>query len=227
MKQAPGSVYALPARLQRIGRTLLHRQCWLWGQDIKRSEGNLLLDYGFERLRAPVGISGSTQYTLALNDGLRVRLWGFGMYFGEDEGIYLNRFEFTPRAARLTAAWQDADAMSALPRSHRIDLLAQTAYWIATYESWVTASVGLAWRRRALHSWKDSSAHPAKIASEWSNLAAELFAFETQQTQRHSAQVPYTKNSWLVATNPRGSFGLTCISHPSSSKSLPHPLHWK
>ena len=41
----------------------------------------------------------------------------------------------------------------------------------------------------------------------------------------HSEQVPYTKNSWPVARNPRGSLGLTCISHPASSYSLPQSLH--
>lgn len=62
----------LPGRIQRRGQHLLSQQCWLWGRDIKRTDGNLLMTFGFERLRPPEGISGSTQYILHISSDLRV-----------------------------------------------------------------------------------------------------------------------------------------------------------
>jgi hypothetical protein len=56
----------LPRELMNRGRTLLHQQCWLWGQDIRRAEGNLLLEYGFERKRPPEGANACSQYSLQL-----------------------------------------------------------------------------------------------------------------------------------------------------------------
>ncbi|MCS6839908.1 MAG: hypothetical protein NZ701_03935 [Roseiflexus sp.] len=52
----------LPAHLQQRGAELLHLQCWLWGCDIRRPEGNLLLEYGFSRQRPPAGATGSSAY---------------------------------------------------------------------------------------------------------------------------------------------------------------------
>lgn len=92
----------LSTSIRRSGCALLYQQCWLWRQDIKRAEGNLLLQYGFQRLRPAPGQSGSSQYALQLGDALQVRLWGFGMYFGCEQGIFLNRFECIPCRAELS-----------------------------------------------------------------------------------------------------------------------------
>lgn len=60
------------------GAELMHQQCWCWGQDVRRPEGNLLLENGFERTRAPEDVSGSFRYWLERN-GTRLALWGFGV----------------------------------------------------------------------------------------------------------------------------------------------------
>jgi hypothetical protein len=73
----------LSGAIQRRGSMLLNQQCWLWGQDVKRAEGNLLLLHGFDRQRPPV-----SQDTLLLAGNLKVGLWGFGMYFGEETGTF-------------------------------------------------------------------------------------------------------------------------------------------
>jgi len=201
----------LRGKIQRRGKVLLSQQCWLWGQDVKRPEGNLLVAHGFERLRALAGISGSTQYTLSLPKELRVRLWGFGMYFGAAEGIYINRYEFTPRTARFQEPWQSAESMSRLPRSGSFELLAQAAHWIAEYENWVLDAAGLPYRRAALSGWKETCSAPGSIASAWRRLASEIQAVErarclyetgsSTEVQRHSAHLSSTKNSCPVARN--------------------------
>lgn len=226
--------FYLPRWLQRRGRVLLNQQCWLWGQDIRRSEGNLLLNFGFERQRSPCGVSGSSQYTLALNGDLSVCLWGFGFYFGARDGIYINRYEFVPRSAQFADRWKSADEMSRLPRSNNLILVAQAARWIAQYEASILREVGVAYRLQTLSGWRESKVDPVGLSETWQALALDLLSYDHQQqlnmfrnAQRHSEHRPYTKSSWPVATNPRGSFGLLCTSQPSSSKSLPQLLQWK
>jgi hypothetical protein len=168
--------------LQRRGMALLNQQCWLWGQDIKRAEGNLLLLHGFERLRAPAGQSGSSQYTLRVGRGedeleepLHVRLWGFGMYFGRERGIFLNRFHFLPRAAELADLWQGRE-MTQLRRARDLALLPAALRWVASYEGWVRDGFGAGYRRACLRDWEAAVGDPATIASAWQELASDAEA---------------------------------------------------
>lgn len=171
----------------REGRALLNQQCWLWGQDIRREDGNLLLQYGFERTRPPEGVSGSTQYTLQLASDRCVRLWGFGIYFGGKTGIYLNRYEFITRSATLADTWQSADSMKRLPRCSRMDLIAEAADWIAQYETWVLRQAGLAYRSRALSKWEAAVSVPSCVALSWQSLSRRVKATALQGLSAEAA----------------------------------------
>ncbi len=157
--------------IARRGKALLHQQCWLWGQDIKRLEGNLLLVHGFERLRPPDGLSGSSQYTLSLPGNQSVRLWGFGIYFGSESGIFLNRFEFIPREARMADLWQ-AREMTGLPRAKSLALLTQILRWIGDYEAWVLRMLGAEYRKSCLCGFQGANTtRPDLIPAVWRELA--------------------------------------------------------
>jgi len=157
--------------IARRGKALLHQQCWLWGQDIKRLEGNLLLVHGFERLRPPDGVSGSSQYTLALPGNQSIRLWGFGIYFGAESGVFLNRFEFIPREARMADLWQ-AREMTGLPRAKSLTVLSQILRWIGDYEAWVLSTLGVEYRKSCLCGFQDGNAtRPDQIPEAWRALA--------------------------------------------------------
>lgn len=164
----------LPGALRQRGCALLHQQCWLWGQDIKRGEGNLLLRRGFTRLRPPEGTHGSSQYSLSLEDGTQIRLWGFGLFFGGEAGIFVNRFDFTPRKARLAQCWQGIEEMTDLPRACLDDSLPTALRWIGGYEAWVLASLGVAHRRACLASWPERISTPTLLANAWYDLAVEV-----------------------------------------------------
>ena len=68
---------SLPREARFAARELLAQQCWCWGRDVKRAEGNLLLEYGFTRKRAPQNEPDATNYTLRCGSAT-LRLWGFG-----------------------------------------------------------------------------------------------------------------------------------------------------
>lgn len=176
--------------LQRRGRTLLNQQCWMWGRDTVRDEGNLLLEYGFERMRSPEGMTACTQYTQSFRQPatarLRiVRLWGWGFFYGEERecsseggasicGLFLNRFEFVPRAVPLLKEFCLAHEMAEHPRAQSLLLLAEALEWIAAYERFVLRQCGTIYRRRCLASWSKRQVPPEEVPGEWMRLSQEI-----------------------------------------------------
>jgi hypothetical protein len=177
-----GRVY-IPAKLLRRGCLLLNQQCWLWGQDVRRAEGNLLLAHGFERLRAKNGSSASSQYTLSLGTGRCVRLWGFGLFYGDAvQGIYLNRFEFLPRVVALDGdRWYESSELQELDPAGDTVLLREVLGWIAGYERWVLAQYGVGYREACARGWKKRPVLPEALPVAWEELATALWALPLQE----------------------------------------------
>ena len=167
---------------QRKGQELLHQQCWNWGRDIVRPEGNLLLEAGFLKRRPPKGEAGSSCYTLALPNGDSLMLWGFGLLYGTSQrgGVYLNRYEFRP-------VWLPSEMIQGpiwkpgmippgqAPSSLRIpvDLTVAAIRRVADYEEWALAHCGLEYRRAVLRQWKRPSGQlpPQTLPQAWRTLA--------------------------------------------------------
>lgn len=169
---------------RQMGRVLLQQQCWFFGCDIRRVEGNLLLVHGFTRHRPPAGVEASTQYRLTLADGGLVCLWGFGIFYGDPDvnaGTFLNRFDFDPQLAPRCDfgpdLWQP-DGLRGLRRVHSTSdarlarsLVPGVLNWVAQYESWVMEHAGLAYRRECLARWPHASVDPMRTVAEWRKLA--------------------------------------------------------
>ena len=167
---------------RRTGQELLNRQCWNWGRDIERPEGNLLLEAGFFRRQPPEGETGSSCYTLALPNGDSLMLWGFGLLYGTPRkgGVYLNRYQFlpvwVPSETVQEPIWKpDTIPTAQTPPSSRIpvDLTVAAIRRIADYEEWALAHCGLEYRRAVLRQWKRPSElpPPQAIPQAWRALA--------------------------------------------------------
>jgi hypothetical protein len=171
----------LPARLRNRGARLLNQQFWLWGQDVRRTEGNLLREFGFAHHPPPQGTQGSHVYLLA---GDRLALWGFGLNARWEEAseIYVGRFRFEPRFPREDRPLADVFLPAQLaplvsPRGEAewdaaLLALATTARWIAAYERWATARAGADYRAACLSRWDRTACAAEEIASIWDELAA-------------------------------------------------------
>jgi hypothetical protein len=167
------------------GAELMHQQCWCWGQDVRRPEGNLLLEYGFERSRPPDGRRGSSRYTLD-RDGARLALWGFGVGYAVQGcgGIYVSRYCFVPRwlgeCASIEPVWR-AEQLDSLRRpftrreirrSRR--MLRSLIRWMADYERWVEAHCGSRYRCSTLGDWHRTAIPAGQMAAEWELLARHI-----------------------------------------------------
>lgn len=178
----------IPTELRRRGRILLNQQLWLWGQDIRRQEGNALIEYGFARIRPPEGVKGSNTYVYHPAPGVVVTLWAFGLSYAQaDRGvIFLPRFTFTPQL--VAAETPPGVVWSALQlparrtprgarewaRAHRLFIPALR--WIAAYECWIAGKRGPAYRRACVEAWPKIRVDADRLIGEWDRLIAECDA---------------------------------------------------
>lgn len=177
----------LPSDVKRLGSELMNQQMWCWGADIRRSEGNLLAQYGFTKHAAPQGSGSKPCYGMTCPGGPAIGLWGFGMYYGDERlgGVFVKRFDFAPRiiaaADMRFHAWRmgDLPAMS-LPQGaaqcHQAQQLLNLALeWIATYEDWVVRGAGAAYRQETVDAWlalhKKIAVDAHSMAETWRRLA--------------------------------------------------------
>lgn len=173
----------LPAIVRRRGTCLLNQQFWLWGQDIRRKGGNLLLRHGFERVRPPEGVQGSRCYTLQLDENRTMALWGFGLFYGDPSlgGLYVSRFGLSPLLSESgeppVAVWSPAHLTSfAQPANAREwvrvrPLLIAALRWISAYESWILEEMGPAYRYDCLAGWSRPFCAADEGAAQWLRLA--------------------------------------------------------
>lgn len=192
--------FLLPARLRRRGEALLHQQCWCWGQDIRRPEGNLLLMRGFARTRQPDGAPGGTRYCLSLAPGRRITLWGWGLMASDLAcgTLLIGRYAFVPRfspdwrAARHAHAPGDVQGLTVpWTRDHwraASALLTQALEWTAAYEAWVAEVAGAPYRDGVLTAWGHGRDRAATLPQAWRRLARECEAAAARGLGRASAR---------------------------------------
>ena len=168
---------------------LLSQQVWCWGQDIERSEGNWLMEIGFDRIEPEFKCDHCDSiYTLELPSGKRVMLRAFGVFYGNDqkEGIYLPRYDFLPKYSRRlnikNPPWEKKDLPKLnfpnnLEVSNCTFLVSELVNWIRTYEENVVNILGLDYRKSTLLEWIKirGLVIPAEdMVSEWKFLETQI-----------------------------------------------------
>tara|TARA_B100000401_G_scaffold73359_1_gene45138 strand:- start:99 stop:704 length:606 start_codon:yes stop_codon:yes gene_type:complete len=168
---------------------LLSQQVWCWGRDIERSEGNWLMEIGFDRIEPEFKCDHCDSiYTLELPNGKRVMLRAFGVFYGNNqkEGIYLPRYDFLPKYSRRlnikNPPWEKKD----LPKlnfpnnseiTNCVTLVSELVNWIRTYEENVVNVLGLDYRKSTLLEWIKIRGLiiPAEdMVSEWKFLESQI-----------------------------------------------------
>ena len=183
-------ILRIPADIEQQGESLFRQQMWCWGQDVKRKEGNLLLNYGFTCERPPQGAEkASTAYLLKLGNQESLMLWTFGLFYARAPigGMLLKRQKFmpllTPTSEALTNTWKLAEFPEiSLPQtpeeaSTACTLLSEALYWVSSYEQWIESKLGLEYRQRCLERWDQPFLPPESMAAEWERLAERCHSF--------------------------------------------------
>jgi len=178
------TVLRIPPDIDAFGTALFIQQMDCWGQDTKRAEGNLFLQYGFARERPPAGVEGGfSAYCLHLDDQRSLALWGFGLFYLDTQigGMFLRRRSFAPKLASTpslpTNVWRLADMpATTLPTTvlegHKTCMLLSAALlWISNYEKWVKSTLGEAYRLGYLEQKDEAITPPQGLDAEWERLA--------------------------------------------------------
>lgn len=161
---------------------LMHQQCWCWGCDIRRAAGNLLIEWGADRVPPPSrGGEQSSAYHVRTATGAWLGLWGFGIAVIPPEGpaVFLNRYAVAPAitdAEAIRSVWHPRDLPVCRPDGSLRSWWAAShaLYWIATYESWVAETAGASWRRACSEAWKGSVVAGDELAHAWHSMALEI-----------------------------------------------------
>jgi|GEM_PF-294491 len=167
---------------QRFAVDLLDQQIWCWGQDIVKSDGNLLLRLGFSRQRQE---GQSTRYFAQTPKGGSISLWGFGIVYSLPElgSVYLGRYEFGPLLHNdirpeydRSESWKSffcPESASAQQRARH--LVSAFCQWVAGYEHWVLETLGVTYRRDCLAERSSSpKVGPAEMAHSWESLEKKV-----------------------------------------------------
>ncbi|MCO5215612.1 MAG: hypothetical protein M9953_04965 [Thermomicrobiales bacterium] len=172
------------------GRTLsrvVRQQFWLFGWDIRRQEGNVLIELGFERTPNPTGAkSGSTRYHRVTAEGDIVTLWGFGVCWSSPDlgSIYVPRLKprasWTPALSTVPEYWfTDIAGLFSAPSTHREqaasdDLTLRLLDWVIEYETSILERHGSQYRKDAIAAWRDPFGDPMLLIQHWRTLRYQL-----------------------------------------------------
>lgn len=170
---------------KKLGANLMNQQCWCWGCDIRRSQGNLLLAFGCERLRPPAEATGSSRYRFVLRSGYQVSLWGFGVLVeNHTDAIHVGRFEFDPHLCKplgdSSVCWAPAGLKPLRrPSSTRellqvADLCTELLSFIGQYESWITETMGIRYRQQTLDKFQHTTYSATEAKELWPRLAKQV-----------------------------------------------------
>ena len=167
--------------------SLLSQQIWCWGQDIRRKQGNWLLELGFERVRPPAGVEiEDSVYSLELTGNRSIILRGFGVYYCDNAhgAIFLPRYEFIPGYTENTTLEQPLWSSDELPELYfpaesewesYTTMLADLVKWIQIYEQTVIETHGIDYRTSTLMEWDNGERKvttPQDVVAEWGKIGA-------------------------------------------------------
>ncbi|MEO1526157.1 MAG: hypothetical protein AAFX06_12025 [Planctomycetota bacterium] len=160
-----------------IASGLMSQQLWCFGQDVKRPEGNWLVELGFHRTPPPEKRKDcASLYTLDLSEKQRIVLRGFGVFLGDDSfgGLFIERYCFRPllsTEACLVKAWACEDLPDLHPPKPEQDpsvhaMLLTLVDWLISYEAETMSRLGIGYRQRTLQSWNNGE--------RWSTSAEDM-----------------------------------------------------
>ena len=168
------------AAAQRELNSLMSHQGWLWGVDVRCPEGNRLIEFGFEKVRAPDGqVDCSTRYELVSGDRT-ILLWSWGYSVCRPdwgEAIHVSRagsgIHGVSRQHFATPCWKyDDSKLTWQPLNpESTPNLPEVLLWPAEFEGWVQQRIGVEQREAELAVWKNARRRASSVLAGWEELA--------------------------------------------------------
>lgn len=174
-----------PQLLQQLAR-MMDQQFWRWGCDVKHDSGNLLVEYGFQRIPpSNQEMESSSAYVLKPSRSARLVLRSFVVFYGDDRlgGLMLKRFDGHPYRAPASdldvMPYQESDlpplAKAAPDDAASSTLLTGLIEQITAYEAWVSTTFGSDYVQKTLNKReKKPAAAAGKVEAKWEAIAQQF-----------------------------------------------------
>ena len=168
-----------------FGISLLSQQIWCWGKDILRSEGNWLIEQGFNIIIAPADQENSQNiYSMKLSENQHIMLRGFGIVYSNSRygSIFVPRYELLPKYNSSpkvnTLPWDpeclvEFVAPDGIQKQSSLIMLVELINWIISYENNLIKKLGIDYRTTIVDEWDNGKRlviAPEDVVSEWINL---------------------------------------------------------
>jgi len=182
--------FKLPNRSQKTARMLIDQQMWCWGCDVRRAEGDLLLQYGAVKRPSP-NPRYHGAYCYRLEGDAIINLWGWGLWIAcpQRGSLLLSRsrfkIQYTSEFIPMPEAWCKRDLPPTKPNIddsefvHVHHLLTTALHWVGTYETWLNSQVAPDYREHVLTKWPQRKRYkggiPAtEMADSWFDLSNRM-----------------------------------------------------
>ena len=151
-----------------------YQQMYFLGKDVIRSEGNQLMEYGFEKSPS-LGLKGTSCYGKLCNNCL-IELYGScaGAYSDTSRLVYLRKrcrfYHWRPDYRLVAGQWSNENVDAGEPEEVFTELSPLLKWWV-DYEAWIEKRFGSAYREQCYKDWgkikSKASWLPPGAAKEW------------------------------------------------------------
>ncbi len=202
----------IPRELQRDGERLFDISMWCLGRDVLCPEGNLLIRRGLVRHPRPENVEGQSPYLVALPEGGRLTLWGFGALCECGEAVFIPRAGFVPVLLdavpdklpyRAEGLGPVRPVSSGPERRASRAALVSLASWLAAHEEWVARELGPSWRRECFAARRKAPLVAMEgLAAAWRRFASRLCSLDSGFNVRTAPETGARGGPHVGATSP-------------------------
>ncbi len=148
----------------KLSNKMFDQQMWCWGCDIRNSNGNKMIEYGFSKQKAGKEKDSPSQYSIIYKEH-KIFLWGFGGLIrqSKDNAVFIKRYDFYPKKLESVPMDLIANDPKDIMRFYVKDksLLYECDYnllkvfydLIIDYENWIIEQMGHNYREYTLSIW--------------------------------------------------------------------------
>ena len=167
-----------------------YQQMYFLGKDVIHSEGNQLLEYGFEKSPS-LGLKGTSCYGRKSNEGL-VELYGScaGIYSETSQLVFLRKrcrfYHWLPEQRLVAGLWSQENVNAGNPEEIFTALEPLLRWWL-DYEGWIEKRFGSAYREQCYRDWDRIKSKatwlPPSATVEWIGAFLEKGGHMTRSKQ--------------------------------------------
>jgi hypothetical protein len=170
----------------KLSNRMFDQQMWCWGCDIRNSNGNKMIEFGFRKEKTGTDKNSQSQYSIIYKEH-KIFLWGFGCLIRQssNNSLFMRRYDLYPKRLEYVPENLLANNPKVIKKFFIKDnsLLYKCDYsllevfydLIIDYENWIIKQMGSEYREYTLNSWiKKKIVDAENLILTWKKLNSFL-----------------------------------------------------